>query len=47
MRFNCFATALLACQLAAFTAALPNGVRRLKVLNYPDCLLASGKAFRD
>src|SRR5829696_3587476 len=36
MRFNCFATAFLGCQLAV-AAALPDGVRRVKVLNYPDC----------
>jgi|SRR5213075_932202 len=43
MRFNYFATAFLACQLAAFGAALPDGVRRVKVLNYPDCFeLANG-----
>lgn len=37
MRFNCFATAFLACQFAAVAAELPDGVRRVKVLNYPDC----------
>jgi hypothetical protein len=37
MRFICFAIAFLACQLAALAAALPEGVRRVKVLNYPDC----------
>src|SRR5262245_57592372 len=43
MRFTCFAAALLACQLAAFAAALPEGVRRVKVLNYPDCFeIATG-----
>jgi hypothetical protein len=37
MRFNCFAAVFLVCQFAAFAAALPEGVRRVKVLNYPDC----------
>ena len=44
MRFNWFATVFLACQLAAFAAALPDGLRRVKVLNYPDCFeLANGE----
>jgi hypothetical protein len=43
MRFNCLTTAFLACQLTAFAAELPDGVRRVKVLNYPDCFeLANG-----
>jgi hypothetical protein len=43
MRFYCFATAFLACQFAAVRAELPDGVRRVKVLNYPDCFeLANG-----
>ncbi len=37
MRSTCLAAALLAVQLAAFAAGLPEGVRRVKVLNYPDC----------
>ena len=37
MRSHCFAAAFFACQLAAFAGALPEGVRRIKVLNYPDC----------
>ena len=37
MRFICFAVTLLACQLTVFAAALPDGVRRVKVLNFPDC----------
>ena len=37
MRSTCFAAVLLALQLTASTAALPEGVRRVKVLNYPDC----------
>ena len=37
MRFNCFVTAFLAWQFTAVGAELPDGVRRVKVLNYPDC----------
>ena len=37
MRFNCFATAFLACLFAAVGVELPDGVRRVKALNYPDC----------
>src|SRR3954463_6170554 len=37
MRFNSFAMAFLICQLTGFSAGLPDGVRRVKVLNYPDC----------
>ena len=44
MRFTCFAATFLACHLAAFAAELPAGVRRVKVLNYPDCFeLANGQ----
>ena len=43
MRFTGFAVSFIACQLTAFAAALPDGVRRVKVLNYPDCFeLANG-----
>src|SRR5690349_21517039 len=37
MRFNCFVAAFFACQLIAFTAELPDGLRCVTVLNYPDC----------
>src|SRR5678816_581139 len=43
MYFNCFVAAFLVFELAAFAAALPDGVRRVKVLNYPECFeLANG-----
>src|SRR5688572_27099455 len=43
MRSISFVATLLASQLAAFAAALPDGVRRVKVLGYPDCFeLSSG-----
>ena len=37
MRSTCLAAVWLTLQLAASAAALPEGVRRVKVLNYPDC----------
>src|SRR5262245_48547062 len=43
MRSTCFLVALLLSQFAALSAAMPDGVRRVKVLNYPDCFeLANG-----
>src|SRR5436190_6837589 len=44
MRLTCFLAAFLACQLASLAAGLPEGVRRVKVLNYPDCFeLSNGE----